>query len=178
MGYGGSELRAIFLDFDGVTHPVSAIADWRSLTLHGPALQKLVAERKLFRWLPYLEQALADHHDVMIVVHSAWRKFLSNSELRQVLGPLQVQFVGVTPHSDGSSRVEGIEAMASRMTLDHYLVIDDAIDEFPAQYPRLLLTEPEIGLKDQNVLDGLTRWLIHSAPSPSDIGIHPTSGSN
>lgn len=156
-------MRAIMLDFDGVVHPVSVIADWRSLNI-GPAdLPRLVQERGLLRWLPVLSRALDDHPDVLIAVHSGWRGMTSNMQMREFLGPLASRFIGVT--SAELPRHAGIVEFALRAGFDHYLVIDDAIREFPPGFPELLATHPERGLEDEAVCLRLQQWLDSTAPS-------------
>lgn len=56
-------MRGLFLDFDGVVHPVSAIADWGTLNIHSTDIDSLVQKRDLFRWLPLLTAALEPHLD-------------------------------------------------------------------------------------------------------------------
>lgn len=163
MGRYGDSMRAIFLDFDGVTHPVSAIADWRSLNIHGGDLQHLIEKRDLFRWLPKLAEALEDHPDVVLVIHSAWRSVVGNVQLREILGPqLEQRFMGVT--SLDLTRHKGIVELALRCQMDHYLVIDDAASEFPKDWPHLIATDPETGLSDQNICLALEHWLEQTAP--------------
>jgi len=156
-------MRGLFLDFDGVAHPVSDIADWRELNVHGRDLPSLIAKRNLFRWMPHLVDALHDHQDVVIIVHSGWRSVANNMLLREILGPLGEQFVGVTPLDMG--RYPGICEMALRAGLDQYLIIDDATHEFPPGCAELLVTHPEQGLTDVAVKDALRAWLDSTAPS-------------
>lgn len=158
-------MRALFLDFDGVTHPVSAIADWRSLNIHSADMAQLIQKRDLFRWLPHLTQALHNHPDVLLVVHSGWRGVADNTRMREILGPQLAEcFMAVT--SVELNRHEGIQALVQRSGLDHYLVIDDAIHEFPPGFKHLLATNPDLGLSDPQVLRRLDDWLEHTSESP------------
>lgn len=155
-------MRALFLDFDGVAHPVSAIEDWRTLNVHGADLQHLIEKRNLFRWMPKLEAALEDHPDVLLFVHSGWRSVADNSKMKTILGPLADRFVGVT--SLELNRFDGIQEMVRRADVATYLVIDDATHEFPANFEFLLSTNPETGLNDNLVNDALRKWLEQTAP--------------
>jgi len=155
-------MRGIFLDFDGVTHPVSAIADWRTLNVHGADIAHLIQKRDLFRWLPILGSALEAHPDVLLVVHSGWRSVADNVRMREILGPLADRYIGVT--SLEMDRHQGIQELAQRSGMDHYLVIDDASQEFPTEFPHLLVTDPEVGLSDGAVVKRLHVWLDSTAP--------------
>lgn len=65
-------MRLVFLDFDGVLHPVE------------PASLGLTQ----FCWLHILSQLLVGHDDVRLIVHSTWRYEYKDAELRAFLGPL------------------------------------------------------------------------------------------
>jgi hypothetical protein len=152
-------MRLLSLDFDGPLHPVSAIPQ---VTVAGHALDRLVEDRNLFRWLPMLVCLVADHPDVLIAVHSNWRKYASNAQLRQYLGPLADRFIGIT--SPEQPRYEGILAFAERAGADHVLVIDDDLSQFPAVCEALLAVDPEVGISDEAILASLANWLRETSP--------------
>jgi hypothetical protein len=156
-------MRGIFLDFDGVVHPVSAIADWRTLNISSADLPHLVQSRQLLRWMPLLAKALEDHPDVVIVVHSGWRGVADNVQLRDFLGELGDRYMGVT--SLDLRRHDGIQEVVLRAGLEHHLIIDDATHEFPTNCEHLLVTNPELGLSAEGVMGQLTDWLDRTAPS-------------
>ncbi|MFZ4479092.1 MAG: HAD domain-containing protein [Rhodoferax sp.] len=158
-----NEMRALFLDFDGVAHPVSAIAGWQSMNLGGSGIERLIEERDLFRWLPILSQALESHPDVLLVVHSGWRGIADNTCMQAILGRLSDRFIGVTDLQ--LRRHDGIEFFARRAQMDHYLVIDDAIREFPPGFKYLLATDPQLGLSQASVQRALAEWLLKTSPS-------------
>ena len=153
-------MRTIFLDFDGPLHPTTAIKGLQPA--RGVLLAQESSQRGLFCWLPHLEQVLAEHQDVDIVVHSSWATYASNEELRTVLGSLGERFAGITPRDMG--RWEGIEHTARRFGLDNFRVIDDAISAFPLSLPELILVDPLRGLSDPQVLDTLQKWLTETMP--------------
>lgn len=159
-------MRGLFLDFDGVVHPVSAIADWRTLNIHSADIDSLVQKRDLFRWLPLLTAALESHPDVVLVVHSGWRGVADNTQMRQILGPsLADRFIGVT--SVNLNRFEGIQELVRRAEMEDYLVIDDAIQEFPSEFNHLLATDPELGLSELDIIRHLDQWLQRTGESQS-----------
>lgn len=158
-------MRAIFLDFDGPMHPISAITGLVPPVLN---LAQEIEQRQLMRHLPLLDRALEDHEDVGIVVHSAWRRFVDNAGLRHMLGPLADRMLGIT--STGLERYEGILQLVERAGIDDYLIIDDAAEEFPAGLHRLALVCPENGITDPQALDALSAWLSSSAAAPTPQG--------
>ena len=151
-------MRVLFLDLDGPLHPTEAIQGL------APGIDRLpvaARERMLFRWLPHLESLLEEHPDVGIVVHSAWRRYASNSELREVLGPLADRFLGVT--STDITRHAGIEEIARRFGIDTYLIVDDALEEFPAGCPQLCAVDPNTGIAACDVQERIRGWLQETA---------------
>jgi hypothetical protein len=158
-----NEMRALFLDFDGVAHPVSAIAGWQGLNLDGSGIERMIEERDLFRWLPILSQALEAHPDVLLVVHSGWRGIADNTLLQAILGRLSDRFIGITDLQ--LRRYDGIEFFARRAQMDDYLVLDDAIHEFPQDFKYLLATDPQLGLSQARVQRILAQWLLKTSPS-------------
>ena len=155
-------MRGLFLDFDGVVHPVSEISDRRS-SVAGVDLPHLIQSRRLLRWMPLLVQTLSDHPDVLVVVHSGWRGLASNTQLREFLGPLADRFVGVT--SLHLPRYDGILRFADRAGFDDYLIIDDDAQEFPPELSSLVVTDPELGLSDGHSLAQLEQWLDATSPA-------------
>jgi len=159
-------MRALFLDFDGVLHPVSAIADQRAKVTSAD-LPHLKQSRDLLRWLPILEGALEEHPDVVIVVHSGWRGLTGNAQMRDYLGTLSDRFIGIT--SLQLDRYEGIVEFAQRADLDQYLILDDATHEFPAALPELVSVDPELGLSQDLPVAQLRAWLDHTMPTHSPM---------
>lgn len=155
-------MRDIFLDFDGVGHPVSDIADWREIKISPVDLPRIAKERNLLRWLPLLNDVLEEHQDVGIVVHSGWRGMVDNMQMREFLGALAPRFIGIT--STDLSRYKGILEFAGRAAMAEYVIIDDAVHEYPTGLPELLATDPEGGLSDQVVIGRLRQWLERTTP--------------
>lgn len=80
----------IFLDFDGVVHPVS-------FPLKDP-----------FSALPLFETWLRQHPEVDVVVSSAWRKERTLDDLKGFFSPdLQCRIIGKTPHLKGDLNMRG-----------------------------------------------------------------------
>lgn len=152
-------MRTLFLDFDGPLHPITAIEGL--VPSAGLLSSDVVRTHGLFRWVDKLDQALAGHDDVAIVVHSAWASYASNQELRQVLGPLASRFVGITPRDQ--ERWPGIREVVERFGIETYRVLDDAVHRFPADLPELIAVDPLLGLSEDAPLKALRTWLKESA---------------
>ena len=147
-------MNTIFIDFDGVMHPVSAIAGLSPYQLH---LEEEMKARNLFCWLPLLEELLREYEDVTLVVHSSWKQYLTNEQMHAILGSLAGRFIGITPNSKG--RYLGILDVVHRAAIVNHLILDDAMHEFPENHPELVLTHPAKGLNDKRVLQQVKDWL-------------------
>jgi len=136
---------ALYVDFDGVMHPVgAAVLNENS---------QLIPNPRLFCWRPYLEEALASHPEVKIVVSSDWRKLFSDEALMQFLGPhLGPRFVGVVELYTGC-RAEEILADATRRGFTKWLAIDDheTVRTASKHDARFIACTPEGGLSSPAV---------------------------
>lgn len=139
-------MRLVFLDFDGVLHPVDA---------------QLPEERR-FLWLPVLDSLLVDHPDVHIVVHSSWRYEYNDSELHTLLGPLRQRFAGSAPRGPREQAIELV--LQANRHVRHHLVLDDDPREFTGSAVNLLLVEPSRGVSDEAAQTAIRVWLRSTAP--------------
>lgn len=135
-------MRVLFLDFDGVLHPVT----------DDPS------DDQYFMWLPHLVDALAEYADVSVVVHSTWRYLFDDRELRALLGALGNRFVGAAPRGP---RYEAITWwLHLNEKFDSYRILDDAPGEFPEPAPeQLIVCHSQRGVSDPVVLAQLRSWL-------------------
>jgi hypothetical protein len=77
----------LFLDFDGVLHPVGERAlDDDFCLIENPGL---------FIWRPIQEALLAQYPAVRIIISSDWRRLFDDATLIRLLGPLSNRFAGV-----------------------------------------------------------------------------------
>lgn len=135
-------MRLVFLDFDGVLHPVPTRA----------------GESLPFEWVLDLAELLSDAPDVMIAVHSSWVASYPLEMLRDFLGPLGHRLIGgVGPGPKASSIVDFLNL---RSDVQDWLVIDDQQGEFPMDFPGVvLICDGARGISDPAVQDQLRRWL-------------------
>jgi hypothetical protein len=147
-------MKTLFLDFDGVLHPLQAVAELTRTPAPDP---ELLEKYKLFRWTGILARMLADHPHVRIVVHSAWRNVHGEEALKKLLGPLSPYFRGVTA---AGPRWQSIERFVAEHGVEDWLVLDDDQSEFPAPVsPRVVFCEPESGLVSPVAQMRLAAWL-------------------
>jgi hypothetical protein len=127
----------LFLDFDGVLHPVGGGV-------------------KQFTQLPLLEALLRDpaFAGVSIVVSSTWRELHSLKRLQQFFNDdLRARVIGVTPvldeYDSEHERYEEIRAwLDEHAGVTVWAALDDDIEGFPAHHrKRAVFTDPESGLK-------------------------------
>jgi hypothetical protein len=151
--------KAIFLDFDGVLHPSTAI---EGINLH--ITQETIESRDLFRWVPHLEEAIAAapeafKEDLLIAVHSSWRMIqgLDQALIRKSLRTLGPYYVGMT--DPNLQRWPSIQNMCHRAEIESILILDDAYEEFPADLIQLITCSPLTGLSDDSVKKKITGWL-------------------
>ncbi|NIM40380.1 MAG: hypothetical protein GTN84_02835 [Hydrogenophaga sp.] len=148
-------VRIIFLDIDGVLHPVAESAD--------PA--------GWMRWLPTLEALLVNAPDVSIVVHSTWRYAYTDAELHALLGPLSGRILGSAPRMPREIAIETV-LQANKGAVTAHLVLDDDSREFTSGRLNVLLCDPQLGISAPKTQAAITAWL-----SSTDTGLrlHPGS---
>ena len=145
-------MRLVFLDFDGVLHPLDA----------------QLPEGRRFCWLPVLESLLAGHPDVHIVVHSSWRYEYNDSELHTLLGPLGQRFAGSVPRGPREQAIELV--LQANRRVRHHLVLDDDQREFTGTAVNLLLVNSQRGISNETTQTAIRNWL----QSTSSVQSHDT----
>ena len=140
-------MRVIFLDFDGVLHPVG--------TQPGSP--------EAFRWIHILCRLLVDPGDVKLIVHSTWRYSYRESELRKLIQPLGFLLAGVVPPMPRELAIETV-LQSNRVSIRSHLVLDDSPDEFCHGHVNLVVCDPELGISAKSVQVAIEQWLRASAP--------------
>ncbi|WP_316150582.1 HAD domain-containing protein [Cupriavidus sp. BIC8F] len=144
MARSNSRGLVLFTDFDGVFHS----ADEPALDGAG----RLIANKRLFVWLPILVDVLEPYPDVRIIVSSDWRRLLDDDGLRRVLGPLGHRFAGVV-ETWGISRADEILTEVRRRQLTRWLAIDDhpTVAIASRRDTRFIACAPAVGLSADTV---------------------------
>lgn len=135
-------MRVIFLDFDGVTHGAGVGG----------------ASAVQFQWLYVLVQLLEPWPDVRLAVHSTWRYHHTPKELQALLGPLSSRFIGAVPRGPRAEAILWLLHLNPAIT--GYLVLDDAQQEFPADFPgELVFCDSRSGISAPEVQASIRAWL-------------------
>lgn len=132
--------RGLFLDFDGVLHPAG---------IPGSVLP--------FEWVAVLNELLAAHPDVGIVVHSTWRDVYPEDALREFLNPLDQRLLGVVGTGE---KPQAIASFAmSRPDIEDWLVLEDEKFDVPGLFCNFVICDPTLGISEPAVQERLRRWL-------------------
>jgi hypothetical protein len=148
-------MRVIFVDYDGVFHPVSDL-HWFTMRL---PVDTCIQRGRLFRWTPILHELLDGHPDVRIVVHSSWRLLHPKDKVMALLGPLAERVIHVI--SREYDRGDGVVAYLAENEVEDYIILDDRPDWFPLGTPGLVACDSETGIYDEHVRLQLMEWLTH-----------------
>lgn len=146
-------MRVIFLDFDGVVHPLD-----NGDNPHGR-----------MRWLPHLTKLLAGALDVRLVVHSTWRYQYTDDELRALLGELGGRFIGSAPRLPREQAIE-LVLQANKGRVAAHLVLDDDRSEFTTGRLNLVLCDPGLGLSAPRVQRDVADWLLLTGSTAAPSG--------
>lgn len=126
----------LFLDFDGVLHPLNR-------------------EHGVMSRMPQFESVMRDHSEVDIVVSSAWREAYNLAELRSHFAPdMRVRIIDVTPILNylDHSYVRQAEIMTwlrdNGREYESWVALDDSDWLFSPQCSNLILVNTEIGFDD------------------------------
>ena len=143
----------IFLDFDGVMHPVGTCI-WNS---EMQQMQSVDA----FRWWPELEKALvAAPAPIELVIHSTWRlMWETDAELLAMLPVSMQPYVRETTDRTIMGRERSIIEYLAKNTVDYFLVLDDEIAAFAPGYAPLISCDGAQGISEQRALAALHQRL-------------------
>ncbi|MGQ3085332.1 MAG: HAD domain-containing protein [Hydrogenophaga sp.] len=146
--YRDFAVRVIFLDFDGVLHPLSASDQ--------PQGQ--------LEWLPILGRLLDTAPDVRIVIHSTWRYRYTDAELRALLGGLGPRFIGSAPRLPREQAIE-LVLQSNKGSITSHLVLDDDPREFTSGRLHLALCDPSRGISARSTQALVSAWLRQTGPA-------------
>lgn len=127
----------LFLDIDGVLHPVGTDYSFSS---------------RFFSHLPLLEDLLREFKSVDIVISSDWRLAESVEQLQRYFSAdIRPRIIGATPQIDPDAIVDCRRQLEIQVWLDgngrsdaEWVALDDWPDSFEAGFERLVLTDRKL----------------------------------
>ncbi len=154
---GSSDL--LFLDVDGVLHPVGVDYSFSS---------------KFFSHLPLLEELLREFTSVDIVISSDWRRTESVEQLQRHFSvDIQQRVIGTTPQIDPNMAVHHRRQSEIQAWLDgngrsdaEWVALDDWPYSFEVGFQRLVLTDPKRAF-DHDTFHELRSHFMRFAADPS-----------
>ncbi len=154
----GSGRAVLYLDFDGVLHHENV---WWHPRL-GPYFPSHPhTDSKLFEHVPLLEQLLAPHPDICIVLSTTWVRRYGCSHAGKQLGPrLRQRVIGATFHSrmhdqkfEEMPRGVQVTRDVLRRKPGDWIALDDTDEGWsPIAQGHYIQTHPERGIADPDVL--------------------------
>lgn len=124
----------VFIDFDGVLHPVRG--------------------QDKFQYLPSLLELLDEFPDIRIVVSSSWRTIMDEAVLESMFERHACKFIGTTGEMEAPGEVHGRMLEIQSWIIKHeytgpWLAVDDAVEEFSSDCPNLFVCDPNKGLEHE-----------------------------
>ncbi|MGJ7572603.1 HAD domain-containing protein [Variovorax sp. RB2P76] len=134
-GHTGDTSDLLFLDIDGVLHPVGGDYSFSS---------------RFFSHLPRLEELLREFESVDVVISSDWRRAESIEQLQRYFSAdIRDRIIGATPQIDPDVDVDSRRHLEIQAWLDgngrseaKWVALDDWPSSFEAGFTRLVLTDP------------------------------------
>jgi hypothetical protein len=134
-GCASDSSHLLFLDVDGVLHPVGA--DYSFST-------------RFFSHLPLLEELLREFKSVEVIISSDWRRAEGIEQLRRYFSAdIRHRIIGATPQIDPNAAVHHRRQLEIQAWLDgngrsdaEWVALDDWPASFEAGFARLVLTDP------------------------------------
>ncbi|MBT2334076.1 hypothetical protein J7E49_09180 [Variovorax paradoxus] len=132
----GDSSDLLFLDIDGVLHPVETGYSFSS---------------RFFSHLPLLEELLREFKSVEVVISSDWRRAESIEQLQRYFSAdIRHRIIGATPQIAPHVAVHHRRQLEIQAWLDgngrsdaEWVALDDWPDSFGAAVERLVLTDPQ-----------------------------------
>ncbi|MES2534327.1 MAG: HAD domain-containing protein [Pseudomonadota bacterium] len=145
-------MKILYLDYNGVLH------DDKVMRNRKRGLYIATEGRSFFEWMPVLEELLAPHPDVKIVLSTSWVRSLGfDATKRELTEALQARVIGSTFHhpnvrqSEFDTMPRGLQivADAERRKPSNWCALDDDDSGWPAACrDRLIKTPGHAGLSD------------------------------
>lgn len=155
-------MKIIFLDFDGVLNSNQSRQETGHLGFGAAQVDPKAAARL---------DKLVRSTGAKIVVSSSWRHIFTVPQLQQILSQVGARaaaqaVIDRTPVGEGNRGNEiqdWLDLESERITVNpkhdrvtSYVILDDDNDMTPEQQPRMIHTNPQYGLTDQDVVNAIS----------------------
>ncbi|MGJ7538474.1 HAD domain-containing protein [Variovorax sp. ZT5R36] len=155
-GHTSDSSDLLFLDIDGVLHPVGVDYSFSS---------------KFFSHLPLLEELLREFKYVDVVISSDWRRAENIEQLqRHFSTDIRHRIVGATPQLEPNVTVHNRRQLEIQAWLDgngrndaEWVALDDCPPSFEAGFERLVLTDPTRAFDQDSFLELRSHFLRFAA---------------
>jgi hypothetical protein len=155
-GRAGDSSDLLFLDVDGVLHPVVTDYSFSS---------------RFFSHLPRLEEILREFTSVDVVISSDWRRAESIEQLQRYFSAdIRHRIIGATPQIDPGVAVHNRRQLEIQAWLDgngrsdaEWVALDDWPSHFEAGFERLVLTDPKRAFDEDSVQELRSHFLRFAA---------------
>lgn len=152
----GDSSDLLFLDVDGVLHPVETNYSFSS---------------KSFSRLPLLEDLLREFPSVEVVISSDWRLAESVEQLQRYFSEdIRHRIIGATPQLDPDAAIRHRRQLEIQAWLEgngrgdaEWVALDDWSQSFEAGFERLVLTDPALALDQDSVQELRSHFLRFAA---------------
>lgn len=146
----------IFLDFDGVLHPLGLYFHKDSIEYH----QYIDGRAEWFCFNKILEDLLNNVEDsigkVGIVVHSSWRESFEEENIKEFLGnDLGSRFLGCT---DPGEKKKSIDDWLLKNNPKNWIVVDDFDDGFSVYGENFLICDSDWGISAPAFKNKFNNW--------------------
>jgi hypothetical protein len=164
LGRTGDSSDLLFLDIDGVLHPVGVDYSFSS---------------RFFSHLPRLEALLREFESVDVVISSDWRLAESIEQLqRYFTADIRHRIIGATPQIDPNATVHHRRQLEIQAWLDgnsrldaEWVALDDWPSNFEAGFVRLVLTDPRHAFDQDSVQELRAHFLRFATVRCTTIGV-------
>lgn len=139
--------KVLFLDIDGVVNSVIGFRE-RGYAKPDPFfIEPHLAIR--------LKSLISKIEPIDIVLSSTWRFYKTNEEMSEMLG---VKIVDSTPRLFNRDRGHEITLWLEDNECDLYVILDDNTDMTEKHIKRLVQTNSEFGLRDEDVAEVIKKF--------------------
>lgn len=145
--------NVIFLDFDGVLHPLGLYFHKDSNEFS----QYIDGRAEWFCFNKILEKLLENVPNVGIVVHSSWRENFEEEYIKEFLGnSLGERFLGCTKAGEKKASID-LWLLENNPTF--WIVLDDFDDGFSVYGENFLICDSDWGISEPDFEKKFTSWL-------------------